>query len=428
MNDHQTEYVFSKFRYSTTKGLAFNHRIIKIPPRVQNLLLCLLEAQGEYVNQEKFSNFLKLKNPITSTAFWRVAYLLRRALKNRDESIIHSGYNEGIKLTCKIMIDNKSNKQEIDLQKIQNGPFSENLQSEQIVRTALELASARTDRSLQLACSILEEALIRYPTLAIAPSLQADFEISRIIRGYSCCIKSKEKISLLIDHALRINPSLPSALASKGWLMGVIQKDFKTALTFIDLALTIKPSLWLGYFYKAWLLIGDDKISEADEALEDSLRVSPLERGLLGLKAWVILVKDGIEKAQMFVDEMLSLRPDVDLLWILSAIICIQKNEAENAIMKLRAAKTFYPNDLYVDANLAWAQAKAGHHSEALNFVTKFKRSSSQYISPVKLAMIRTALGDYIGAKNSLKTAEIDKDPWRLLAKHDPRLSELNTM
>ena len=424
MNDQQAEYIFSKFKYSVSKGLIYDNRAIRIAPRVQNLLLCLLEAQGDYVDQRKFSNFLKLKCPVSPTAFWRTAYLQRRVLKDKNDNIIYTGYGEGIRLTCKIKIENKELEKQIELQKSRDNLFSSDLQSEEMVRTAFELASARTDRSLQLAGSVLEEAFIRYPTLAIAPSLQADLEISRIIRGYCSCRKSETKILSLIEQALRIDPRLPSALASKGWMTGVAEGDYKTALTFIDLSLTIKPNLWLGYFYKAWILIGDHRLDEAEEAIDQSLLISPLERGLLGLKGWIVLVKDGVEKTQKFIDEMLVLRPDVDLLWILSAIVSIKNCEPENALAKLMMAKKFYPDDFYVDANLAWVNAKAGHHSEALNFITKFKRSGSRYISPVKLAMIRTALGDSIGAKNSLKMAEIDKDPWRLFVKYDPRLLE----
>ena len=136
-----------------------------------------------------------------------------------------------------------------------------------------------------------------------------------------------------------------------------------------------------------------------------------------------MIARHQYEDARSFIEDSLALRPDVELLLILRSVVDVAQGRYDAAYESMNKALKLYPDDTFVQANLAWVQAATGDAASAISFVARMGKSSGTYVSPVKLAMVRRALGDEVGAKNALLVAANDKDPWRLLAWCDPRLS-----
>lgn len=283
--------------------------------------------------------------------------------------------------------------------------------------------SHRTDKNLKLASAALHKAHKRFPDLALAPSLQADVEISRMIRGYVRPAKHATAALKLVEVALSLQPNLPSALASKGFLIGMTANNITGGLYLITEALKSGPPSWLAEFYKAWLLIGYGQLDRAEAALNTALAITPLERVLLALKGWVLCAQNRYDEAAFYIDESLTFRPDVDLLWIMKALIHVKSDEWDAAEKAISGALRLYPDDTFVQAHHAWIKAKTGRKSEAISFLLGISKSSTSYISPTHIAAIRLALGDQTFAQVSHEKARVDKDPWRLLAWCDPRFT-----
>lgn len=242
-----------------------------------------------------------------------------------------------------------------------------------------------------------------------------------MIRGYVRPASHAEQAFALTERALEISPGLPSALATKGWLVGVILDDRIAGLRLIDNALQHSSAAWIALFYKAWLLIGERQLETAAATLDHGLTISPLERALLSLKGWLLCAMGKLAEAASFIDEAITLRPDVDLLWIVQAIVRVGLGDIESARVSIAEALALTPHDTQVLANEAWLNAVSGRAADAQGFLIRSARRPATYMLPVKRAMVRRALSDEVGALNLLKIAEDDKDPWRLLAWCDPR-------
>lgn len=415
-------FYFGDYAFKPGAGLSCGGIEIHLPPRVQVLLLGLLEANGEVVTKDALHALIGAGGKASDAAQRQTISELRKALGDTKGDVVKTVFGRGLRLALPVR------RTATPFARSGGGvtmaaQFAPHVATgEEMIRTAFELAAQRTDRQFQLAAAVLQNALERFPTLAIAPSLQADVETSRMIRGYVRAATHAPRALALVEKALSIQPGLPSALATKGWLMGVIHNDIPGGLHLIGIALAAAPQSWMTGFYKAWLLIGQRDLDAALATLDQALNTSPLERALLALKGYILWARGDQAEADRFIAEYIVLRPDVELLSIVQAMVLLQQGRQPEASVSMARAVDLYPKDMFVHAANAWFMAATERGTEAIDFLVRASRANASYVSPVHLAMIRRALGDTVAADNLLKIAEADRDPWRLLAWCDLRL------
>ncbi len=413
------EYLFGEFRFEENRGLFKQGSEVGLPPRVHSLLLTLLRANGLPVPTEELIMACAKGATNPDNALARAVYLLRRALGDKDQTLVRTEYGRGLKMGVRVQMGNDH------VKAVTPDVTATGSSGVEMIRTAFELASQRTDQGLKLAAAVLKSAHERFPDLALAPSLQADVEIARMIRGYTRPAKLAPAALKLVEVALSIQPNMPSALASKGFLIGMIENNPSKGLALIDQAEKSAPMAWLAAFYKAWLLIGNRQLDAAKESLDAALLTNPLERGLVGLKSWILCAQERFEEALAFVRETVHFRPDVDLLWIVKSLIYLRTNRPAEAKKAIAEALRLHPDDLWVQSYLAWINAKTGHRSEAIAFLSGISKSATRYLAPTSVAAIRSALNDPVLLEVGHEKARADKDPWRLLTWCDPRFTQM---
>ena len=419
-----TSYQLGTSSFSRARGLVRDGATIPLPPRVRNLLLRLIEADGALVGTRD----LLAACAGSPASLWQAIYLLRRALGGEGDNIVQTAYGKGVRLCGTIGRPSDGETQRSDKRADHPGrdprPAPTTARGHDLIRTAFEVASHRSAPQVQLARATLRHAERRFPDLALAISLQADTEIVRMVRGYERAAIAGGRAMALVERALAVDPRLPSALATKGMLVGVLQEDLDQGLALLDAALESEEASWIGGFYKAWLLIAKRDLDAAHRALDEALEISPLERGLIGLKGWLLCAARRYDVADAFVADSLALRPDIDLVWIVKAMVAVYRGDSAEARASIEVPAALHRDDVFVQANRAWVMARVGQEIDAVSFLSASARSPSTYVSPMKVAMIRTALGDRIGAANAMRIAEADRDPWRLLSWCEPRLEQ----
>ena len=354
----------------------------------------------------------------------RAIHLLRKALEDNDQTIIRTSYGLGVSFGVPVFQSPTSQPSSGSSLAFMNARFSHAATGEEMIRTAFEIASTRSEKNLRLAGAVLDDAFKRHPTLALAPSLHADLKVACMIRGYVRAATEAPLVDDLIESALKISPSLPTALATKGWLLGVINGDCAGGLRLIEQSNASSTNAWLSRFYQSWLLIGQHRLDDALAAIDEGLVVSPLERALLSMKGWLLCAQGEVKTAREFTTNSLVLRPDIDVLWVVHAIILVKDHDFEAANQSIARALTLSPNDVEIEADGAWLYAVSRRSEAALDFLNR-RAKSPTYVLPSKIAMVRRALGDSVSSDNLLRIAETDKDPWRLFAWCDPRLKPL---
>lgn len=410
----QTKLSFGSFEFTPDRGLTRSGTVIDLAPRVRALLHILLDARGGVVDKSQIAEAIRIDRDVTDDSISRAVYLLRAALDDQDRHVIvKTVHGVGFQIGVEVVEVGDARRQLL--------PFSHHIASgEDMIRTAFEIAAQRTDAQLQLAGSVLAYAFERFPDLATAPSLQADVEIARMIRGYIRPRDYRKRSFDLVEKSLAAQPGLPIALATKGYLIGILDDDIPRGLQLLDIAVSAAPSVWLPFFYKAWLEIGARDLDSAKQTLGRALSLSPLERSLVALKAWLLCVEGDYQQADKYLSDMMDLRPDVELLWMVKAILAVLRHQPDVAIASIQEAVRRYPDDTFVTADLIWVLAKTGQTDWATAILAEPKHGKT-YLSPTKMAMIRFALDDEIGARNLLEIARVDRCPWRMLAWCDPR-------
>lgn len=414
----RTIYGFGSFEFDPLRGLSRGGREIALQPRVRALLHRLLDARGDFVAKEQLLAAIAGEGEVSPASLWRAIHLLRRALGDRRAEMVKTVYGRGLRLGIPV-----SSRKAPARARSPAPPPSRPASGEEMIRTAFELVSKRTDENLLLARGVLAHALERFPGLALAASLQADVEIARMLRGYIRPAAHVRSALDLADKALGIEPGFAPALATKGWLTGAILGDSAAGHRLIDASLARVPHGWLAIYYKVWLLIGDRKLAEAASVLEQGLSVTPLERALVAMKSWLLCVEGRDAEALAYIRETAAMRPDVELLWINESVIRVRQGDVSGARESMAKAGALYPHDSFTEACAAWLDAATGDAPKAVAYLARKTKSAGAYRPPVLLAMIRHALDDKVGTANLLRIAEADRDPWRLLAWCDPRLA-----
>lgn len=411
-------YGFGPFAYSAERGLSRGGEDIPLPPRVQALLHRLLAARGAFVTRDELLQAIAPEGGSPKASLWRAIHLLRKALADHRLEIVRTAYGRGVRIGLPV---SEAEGPAAAPPPPAPPPPASAASGEDMIRTAFEICSVRTEKNLQLAAAVLASALEHFPRLALAASLQADLEVVRMMRGYVRPLAAVPKTLQLIDRALAITPDFGPALATKGWVAGTVLDDAATGHRLIDQALRATPENWLACFYKVWLLIGDRNLAEAAAVLDRALQVSPLERSLISLRAWIMAAEQRYADALAYIARVGALRPDVEFLWIIECMVQLREGNPAAAHDSMAKAVALYPNDPFMKVNAAWLDAASGRTTEAVAYLARKPRSAGGYANPVLEAMIRHALGDRLGADNLLRIAEAEKDPWRLLAWCDPR-------
>jgi len=414
----KTVYSFGSFEFDPLRGLTRSGREIALQPRVRALLHRLLDGRGDFVAKEDLLAAMAGEEEPSQASLWRAIHLLRKALGDRGGELVKTVYGRGVRIGVAVT------SRKMPARGGSNAPQAPKpVTGEEMIRTAFELVSRRTDENLLLARGVLAHALERFPGLALAASLQADVEIVRMLRGYVRPVTHVQHALDLVEKALRIESDFAPALATKGWLTGVILGDSLAGHRLVDASLARMPHGWLAIYYKVWLLIGDRNLAEAASVLEKGLSVNPLERALVAIRSWMLCVEGRDAEALAYIRDTAALRPDVELLWIIASVIHVRQGDGAAARESMARAEALYPNDSFTEASAAWLDAATGDAPKAVAYLARRSKSAGAYRPPVLLAMIRHALGDKVGTANLLRIAEADRDPWRLLAWCDPRLA-----
>lgn len=432
---------FDNFKYCPVRGLSRGGVHIHLAKRTELILQCLLENRGSIVTHEKLVAVCGGK--ATRVSISQAISQLRSAMGDTDGDLIKAVYGQGFRFTSHVSLrDDIQRRQEQGSESASGvaaarddaaqsrraevpagGAVYQSAACDDLIRTAFELLAQRTDERLRLALGVLDKAFGLCPSHAIIPSMQADIELSRMMRGYVRGQAHAPRVSALLEKALAIQPNLGSALASKGWLTGVVHGNIPEGLRMIDESLGGSQPTWMVPFYKAWLLIGQGELDAGLEELDRGLLINPMERGIIGLKGWLLLAQGRLEETDAFLLHYKRLRPEIDNLHILQSMLLLKRGNLPEAQEAMRQALQFNEADPFVQGFHAWFMAVTGNQKEARQFLSRARKPEFGYMSPAQLAVIYWALGDRTGYETQMKIARIDCDPWRLLSWIDPRLT-----
>lgn len=409
-------FTFSHFTFSSLRGLSNGKRMVHIPPRYRKILHTLLSAEGRAVDiatlEKSYSKKASHSERLSRVNLSQNILWLRRRLDDEDGLIIQTVLKQGYRIGVPVLKQVTSTVVSPPTQFEDAKPVKDSLSTppeQEVASTSqpearLSLAPANENMNLRLQVDLRPDVFSRS---AITGSVRPADYVDRLITSISADIKA-------------FAPN-PHSLATLGWLKGAVRGDREEGILHINQALQSDPSLSLGHFYRAWLLIAEKRIESAVNELRAGLSAHPRNDDLLFLLIYSHCALGEHEVADTLLSKALIYHPNNLLLRIARAINLTQRGEFKRAETLLIQTTLMFPQSTFLIATIAWVNASRGDRYTATRYLTEKQKTANGFMSPVAIAAVYNALGDRASANAYLKFADVDLDPWRHLVWCSPQ-------
>jgi DNA-binding winged helix-turn-helix (wHTH) protein len=404
-----TMWSFDRCSYSRSRGLERDGRQIDLQPKVAALLELLLVARGRIVSKADISAALWPSGSGSDDSIARCVSLLRRALAERGGSrLVRSIYGVGVQLSVTPEV----------VARKRVAPPPRHIPPAEMVRTAHEIASTRTEEALTSAAACLRLTTDLFPAHADAWVQRADFAAARAMHGFIDAREAAAEIDLAVAHHATLNSDDGLPRIMKMW-SDIVLRGQRRGVGDALPPVGSRSCNWMVAFYAAWLRAVERDLDGALAQIDDALAINPLERRALNFRAWLLYCAGRFEEADVFVAAVHALRPDIAMLDLAGSAIASALGEPDRALALAERGARAFNHDGFSLTFVGCAHA-AKHDAEAAREV--LQRLRNKRAPQTFVATLRSATGDRYGARNLLEKAARQGCPWHSLSWCDPRL------
>jgi len=236
--------------------------------------------------------------------------------------------------------------------------------------------------------------------------------------------KAKEAL----EHALKIDPGLPEALALSGRIKFHFEYDWIGGESDIKKALEVNPNDGSAHVGMARILLNKGQIDKAVEENKAFLESDPLSIVTQGVSAFVLYSAGRYDDAIKLCQKSLELESEYWLTLATLGLCYVQKSEFEEAIAALQKAVSISGNSTEPLSYLAYAYVVSGNREKGIEILREMdKLSEHTYVTKYYLASVQAALGDKDKAFESLELAYKERDGDLTGLKTDPKFAILRS-
>ncbi len=300
--------------------------------------------------------------------------------------------------------------------------YTENLEAYDLyLRGRYELYKM-TREGLDASKRLFEEAIHLDPQYAPAHDGLAYCWYSEGFLGFVAPKEAMPKAKVAVRRAIELDESLADAHATLGVILALYDWDWAGAeremMRSIELN-GVSPGSRDVYAFYYLRPVG--RIAEAITQIQNALALDPLSILFRVHLGFLYYVERNYTHSIAQFRKVLEMNPQYYLAHAMMAPVYMQMGNFTDALECYVKARHADAGSKFVDSLEAMTLAAAGrreHAEEMLATITE--RSSHEYISPVSIAYIHTALGDYDAAFGHLDQAIQDRDPNILGLKSNP--------
>jgi tetratricopeptide (TPR) repeat protein len=229
-------------------------------------------------------------------------------------------------------------------------------------------------------------------------------------------------------RALELDDRLPEALTSLAYTTLLYERDWKTSEARFQQALALNPNYASAHHFYSICLMTAGRQSEAVAEIKRAQELDPLSLIISSVRGWIHYEGREFDLAVQQFTKTLEMDPKyVPALLDLGATY-LRTGEYNKAIAKFEEAKAVAGETGRILADLAQADALAGHKPEALKILGRLEHSSQAgFVSTWDLALVHAALADKTRAIELLQKAADERVGWVTLLGVDPAVDNLRS-
>ncbi len=209
--------------------------------------------------------------------------------------------------------------------------------------------------------------------------------------------------------------------------MGMIRAfgdwDFERAEKDYQRAIDLDPGYPHTHLIYGLLLATLGRLDEAIEQMEIGYDLNPLDFDLAGVSLGRLYeLQGGDDRAIAHWKKKMDIAPRYYGPHLSLGSYYCRKGDPEKGMASLRRAMELYPDGRWVAANVGYCHAVAGQETEARKILEELEElSSTEYVSPVGLALIHVGLGEVDDAFETLERGYEYRSIRMLMLLIDPR-------
>ena len=300
--------------------------------------------------------------------------------------------------------------------------YTENLEAYDLyLRGRYELYKM-TREGLDTSKTLFEEAIRLDPRYAPAHDGLAYCWYSEGFLGFVAPKDAMPKAKAAVRRAIELDETVAEAHATLGVILALYDWDWPGAEREMMRSIELNgASPGSRDVYAFYYLRPVGRIEEAVTEVQNALSLDPLSILFRVHLGFLYYLQRNFEHSVAQFRKVLEMNPQYYLAHAMMAPVYMQTGQFDEALECYAKAREADANSKFVDSLEAMTLAAAGQREQAEEMLAVIlKRSTHEYISPVSIAYICTALGDFDAAFGHLDRAIHDRDPNILGLKSNP--------
>ena len=293
----------------------------------------------------------------------------------------------------------------------------------------------QTEEGFHKAILGFEKATQIDPSYGAAHAGLADAYTFLGFHGLAPSLEIFSKARAAAAKALELDPKLPDANISMGYVKLYHDWDCRAAEFFLRRAVELNPSSAKALYSLMLCLVQTSRFDEGRDALEKALLLDPFNMMYQTSAGWLEYYAKRPRVAVERLEQALKIDKTYPELWVALAAAYEQLGLFKDSIEYAEKAASIYGKHPLVHAFLGSAYATAGEYEKALSVLSRLDElSATQFVPSVCRAIVYMALQDKEAAFTHLQAAAKNRDaflcwlnvlPLGETLRSDPRFEEL---
>ena len=416
------QFKFANYIFDIHSGLRHEGQAVHLQPKERGLLHLLLLARGQVARKDEVVAKIWGGSEPSDESISRAVYRLRVAMQScGGPEVVETVYNAGFRVTVPVRVTHIEESSSLTALTHSGHP-----NAVAALISAREFVARRSAEDIEAAASAARLAISTDPTYAAAWVTLAEIRVFQATRSLRPPREAGWLAKEAAQAALDIDPESASALAIRGWVRALIDRDCERGLNDIERAISCDPDYWVTNLLHGWVLQAAGQHADAVAMMRKALERNAVVHSVNSILALYLMFAGLLDDALESALDLAKRFPTIDNAQGIASVITSVHGHHEEAVAFGQRAAELAPQTPIMQCPLAAALAFAGRHAEARRVLAEIEASTLPRPSAA-LAAVYMGLDEPETARQMVLDACERGIPQFAWTRDDPRLSPLHS-